>query len=53
MISNRRGFKALGEHAFSVCQRLREKLSVLVLDLDDFKQVNDGFGKVTRAARRA
>ncbi len=44
LLSNRRGFETLGEHAFSLCRRRKEALSVLFIDLDDFKQVNDRFG---------
>lgn len=44
LLSNRRGFETLGQHAFALCRRRKEPLSVLFIDLDDFKQVNDRFG---------
>jgi diguanylate cyclase (GGDEF)-like protein len=44
MLSNRRGFDALSQHALGLCQRLGKDASVLFFDLDLFKQINDQFG---------
>jgi len=44
MISNRRGFEALAQHALNVCQRRGLPATMLFFDLDGFKQVNDTFG---------
>jgi len=44
MLSNRRGFEALAQHGLSVCKRLGKPASILLFDLNDFKQVNDTFG---------
>jgi diguanylate cyclase (GGDEF)-like protein len=43
-LPNRRLFLELGHKAISVAQRGGEKLAVLVLDIDDFKLVNDAYG---------
>jgi diguanylate cyclase (GGDEF)-like protein len=45
MLSNRRGFMALGQHALNLCVRRMERpASLLYFDLDGFKAVNDRFG---------
>lgn len=44
MISNRRGFNALGQHTLNVCSRKQMPVSLLLFDLDDFKPINDRFG---------
>lgn len=44
MLSNRRGFEALGAHALGLCRRLEKPASLLFFDLDLFKQINDSFG---------
>jgi diguanylate cyclase (GGDEF)-like protein len=44
MLSNRRGFEALAQHALSLCLRLHKPASLLFFDLDLFKQINDQFG---------
>ena len=45
LLSNRRGFMALGQHALSLCVRRMERpASLLYFDLDDFKPINDRFG---------
>lgn len=44
MLSNRRGFEALAEHALNVCKRMDKPATLLFFDLNDFKQVNDRFG---------
>ncbi|WP_260954554.1 GGDEF domain-containing protein [Pseudomonas citri] len=44
LLSNRRGFKLLAQHALSVCERLSRPATLLFFDLDDFKPINDRFG---------
>lgn len=44
MLSNRRGFEALSQHALSVCKRMNKPASLLFFDLNDFKQINDTLG---------
>ncbi len=44
MISNRRGFEALAQHAANVCKRQHLPATMLFFDLDGFKQINDTFG---------
>lgn len=44
MLSNRRGFGALAQHALNVCARMDKRATLLFFDLNDFKQVNDRFG---------
>lgn len=44
MLSNRRGFEALSQHALGFCKRLEKPASMLFFDLDFFKQINDRFG---------
>jgi diguanylate cyclase (GGDEF)-like protein len=44
MISNRRGFEALAQHAISMCIRKDESASLMYFDLDHFKPINDRFG---------
>jgi diguanylate cyclase (GGDEF)-like protein len=44
LLSNRRGFKMLAQHALSVCDRLSRPATLLFFDLNDFKPVNDRFG---------
>jgi diguanylate cyclase (GGDEF)-like protein len=44
LLSNRRGFQALGQHALSLCARLQRPASMFFFDLDGFKAVNDRFG---------
>jgi diguanylate cyclase (GGDEF)-like protein len=44
MVSNRRGFEALAQHAISLCTRLQLPATLLFFDLDEFKQINDKFG---------
>lgn len=43
-LSNRRGFLALGQQALNVCRRGNRPATLLMFDLDYFKQVNDEFG---------
>ncbi|UXC38002.1 sensor domain-containing diguanylate cyclase [Cupriavidus gilardii] len=42
MLSNRRGFSALAQHALAVCQR--QGVPVTLLFFDGFKAINDRFG---------
>jgi len=44
MLSNRRGFEALSQHALGLCRRSEKPASLLFFDLDNFKQINDRFG---------
>ncbi len=43
-LSNRRGFETLAVHALAVCRRTERAASLLLLDLDGFKEINDTFG---------
>jgi diguanylate cyclase (GGDEF)-like protein len=44
LLSNRRGFEALAQHALNVCRRMEKRASLLFFDLNDFKLINDTFG---------
>lgn len=44
LISNRRGFTSLGDHALHVCRRKNWPVTFLLFDLNEFKQINDRFG---------
>jgi diguanylate cyclase (GGDEF)-like protein len=44
LLSNRRGFLALGQHALSLCARVEQAAELHYFDLDGFKQVNDSYG---------
>ena len=44
MLSNRRGFEALSQHALGLCKRLEKPASMMFFDLNLFKQINDRFG---------
>lgn len=43
-ISNRRGFEVLAEHALAVCKRMGRAATLLLFDLNGFKQINDVHG---------
>lgn len=44
LLSNRRGFESLAQHALNVCVRLEKPAAMLFFDLNDFKKVNDQYG---------
>jgi diguanylate cyclase (GGDEF)-like protein len=44
LLSNRRGFSALAQHALNVRKRLDKPASLLFFDFNDFTQINDTFG---------
>ena len=44
MVSNRRGFSVLAQHALDLCQRLEKSATLLYFDLDNFKGINDQWG---------
>ena len=44
LLSNRRGFDSLAQHALSVCNRLELPAVMLFFDMNKFKQINDQFG---------
>lgn len=44
LLSNRRGFMALGQHSLNLCARLGRPSSLLFFDLDGFKAINDRLG---------
>jgi diguanylate cyclase (GGDEF)-like protein/PAS domain S-box-containing protein len=43
-LNNRRHFFDLARHEFAVAQRYHRPLSVILFDIDRFKQINDTFG---------
>jgi len=43
-ISNRRGFVSLAQNSINLCARQGSPVSMVFLDLDKFKQINDQFG---------
>lgn len=43
-ISNRRGFETLSKRALSFCERMGFTASLMFIDLDKFKPINDQFG---------
>ncbi|MBA3696837.1 MAG: sensor domain-containing diguanylate cyclase [Methylotenera sp.] len=44
MLSNRRGFESLAQHALHICKRLEKPATLLLFDLNGFKRVNDELG---------
>lgn len=45
-ISNRRGFMMLAQHSLHLCARQKLSASLVFMDLDKFKPINDTFGHV-------
>lgn len=43
-ISNRRGFLMLAQHSLNLCARQKIPASLVFMDLDKFKPINDSFG---------
>ena len=43
-ISNRRGFMLLAQHSLRLCAREKIPASLVFMDLDEFKPINDTFG---------
>lgn len=43
-LSNRRGFRAVAQHALTMCKRLRVPATLLTFDLNGFKEINDTHG---------
>jgi len=43
-LTNRRGFEAIASHTLALCHRVHRPATLLLFDLDDFKEVNDTFG---------
>lgn len=43
-ISNRRGFEMLARHSLRMCQRTAKPATLLLFDLNKFKQINDTYG---------
>ncbi len=41
---NRRHFTSMAKHLFNLAMRHQEALSVVMLDIDNFKQINDTYG---------
>lgn len=44
LLSNRRGFLALGQHALALCARLERPAALHLFDLDRLEQIKDSFG---------
>lgn len=44
LLSNRRGFIALAQHALNVCKRQSRPAALFFFDLNLFKQINDRYG---------
>ncbi|PMW98892.1 GGDEF domain-containing protein [Pseudomonas sp. FW215-R2] len=44
LLSNRRGFMMLAQHALDACARMGKPATLLFFDLNDFKQINDLYG---------
>ncbi|MEQ1857251.1 MAG: sensor domain-containing diguanylate cyclase [Longimicrobiales bacterium] len=43
-LSNRRGFDAIAAHTLAMCHRVDRPATLMLFDLNGFKQVNDTFG---------
>jgi diguanylate cyclase (GGDEF)-like protein len=46
-LTNRRGFKIIGTQALAACRRAERPASMLAVDLDHFKEINDRHGHAT------
>lgn len=44
MIANRRGFEVLSQQAMSLCKRMNGAATIVFIDLDKFKLINDTYG---------
>lgn len=45
-IRNRRAFFELSEHIFSITKRTKQPLSLIMIDIDNFKKINDTYGHI-------
>jgi diguanylate cyclase (GGDEF)-like protein len=45
-ISNRRGFFEISDESFKLTQRSKSPLTLMILDIDFFKEVNDTYGHI-------
>lgn len=43
-ISNRRAFETIAQHEIAIAMRYSQSLSLLILDIDYFKRINDTYG---------
>ena len=43
-LANRRGFDAIAAHTIAMCRRVDKPATLLIFDLDGFKQINDTLG---------
>jgi diguanylate cyclase (GGDEF)-like protein len=41
---NRRYFAMISEHSVDLAKRLKQYVSMIILDIDDFKKINDTYG---------